>query len=721
MGVLDLLKRDIVKYIYDQGWPELRKIQESAIQHAHDGSNNLILAAPTASGKTEAAFIPAINAVEDWSRGVKIVYVSPLIALINDQFDRITELCAYLDIPVTSWHGESSRSRKQSLLKDPKGILLITPESLEAMLTRRPGEAQSLFGDTEWVIVDELHSFLDTSRGVHVKSLLGRIRKLAKRSPRYIGMTATLNRDSYVIAKHFFGAERDASVLLDSSRNELTTTILYEQSDGPTTSSGIIDDIFDYSCRESMLVFPNARGRVEEIAVGLKRRAKRTKNNVRYFAHHASVDKDLRLEAEEFAKTSKQQLFTICCTSTLELGIDIGAVDSIAQVEGAPSVASLTQRLGRSGRQKHHSILHLYASKEWSLLQSIATLELHKRGTIEQVVPIKKPYNVLVQQALSLLLQYSGLSRQDLLVQLNALDCWGDISGDQIKQVIDHLMEIDFIEDVDGSYVTGLAAEKSIESRDFYAHFEAKMEFQVINNHEHIGEMPLTMATTIGANVYLAARVWTITDIDTYSKKMHVTPATDGKAPIFGGGAGDISHVVRREMLHCLQEVEEINSYFDPVIQDALSKLSKENLTANGDDFLIQNPSGQKQTLMTFAGSKINRTLRLFLKMRNKADTSEEITLDDFESSISCPNLVTYLSSLRNEPITSQALGDWFGDNEKELSDLLIGTKYLSLLPKVLQIDYLVSNHFAVDDTNTFLAEHGQRILSMRSGLPDQA
>jgi ATP-dependent Lhr-like helicase len=570
LSALDLLQRNIVKYIYEQGWPSLRRIQEAAIQQAHDTSNNLILAAPTASGKTEAAFIPAINGITDWSSGVKIIYVSPLIALINDQFKRITELCEYMDVPVTSWHGESSRTRKKQLLKDPRGILLITPESLEAMLTRRPGEAQALFGDVEWVIVDELHSFLDTSRGVHVKSLLGRISRLAKKAPRYIGMTATLNRESYSLAKSFFISSRDSSVLLDGSRNELSTTIVYERSDGVGTPSGIIDNIYDYSCRESMLVFPNARGRVEEIAVGLKRRAKKSGNNVRYFAHHASVDKELRLEAEEFAKASKQQLFTICCTSTLELGIDIGAVDSVAQVEGPPSVASLAQRLGRSGRQKQHSILHLYASKEWSLLQGIATLELYKHGTIEEVAPIKKPYNVLVQQILSLLLQFSGMSRQDLLAQLHSLECWGEISSNEIEQVIDHLKDIDFIEDVDHVYVTGISAERTIESKDFYAHFEPKVEFQVLSNHEHIGEMPLSTAVTVGANVFLAARIWKIMDVDSYGKKIRVIPAEDGKAPIFGGGAGDVSHLVRREMLACLQDV-------DRTIQEALAKLANEN------------------------------------------------------------------------------------------------------------------------------------------------
>ena len=703
MSAIDLLRRDIVKYIYDQGWPALRPIQEAAIQHAHDGNNNLILAAPTASGKTEAAFLPAINSVNDWTSGLKIVYVSPLIALINDQFKRVTELCDYLDIPVTSWHGESSQTSKKNLLKNPQGILLITPESIEAMLTRRPGEAATLFADVEWVIVDELHSFLETTRGVHVKSLLGRTAALSKQPPRYIGMTATLNRNSYAVAKRFFANSRDASVLLDNAKNELTTTIRYEESNSMSIPANFIDEIFNYSSQESMLVFPNARGRVEEIAVGLKRRANKAKNHVRYFAHHASVDKELRLEAEEFAKTSTYQLFTICCTSTLELGIDIGAVDSVSQVEAAPSVSSLAQRLGRSGRKKRHSILHLFASKDWSLLQSLASLELYTEGTVEEVVPISKPYGVFVQQVLSILLQFSGLDRAALIRKLVALDAWGTISETEMNQIIDHLLEIEYLEDVDGTLITGIGAERCIESRDFYAHFDSKVEFRVVSDHEHIGEIPLSLETIVGANIYLAARIWKIKDIDVTSKKIFVTPARDGKPPKFGGDAGDVSHLVRRKMLSVLQHIDEPQQY-EVNIVDSLKKLAKENISPNSTDYYLRQTSQKLQTMTTLAGSKINRTILLFLlTVRNESDSLNDFKLDDFSSSISCPNLQEYLDKIQLQPLGDREVSLWLMENDKYVDNLIIGIKYLDLLPRELQIKYLMKNYFDIVATNHFL------------------
>ena len=191
------------------------------------------------------------------------------------------------------------------------------------------------------------------------------------------------------MAKLFFGNDQKTAVLVDSSQNKLSVSLKYQYSDTPSLPNELVDDIYLKSKSERMLVFPNARGKVEEIAVRLQRRAKKEHCAIRYFSHHASVDKELRLEAEHFAKAAHDELFTICCTSTLELGIDIGAVDSICQVEAASSVSSLAQRLGRSGRLERHSKLHLYATGNWSLLQSIASTELFKKGQLEVISPIK--------------------------------------------------------------------------------------------------------------------------------------------------------------------------------------------------------------------------------------------------------------------------------------------------------------------------------------------
>jgi ATP-dependent helicase Lhr and Lhr-like helicase len=706
VAAFDLLRSEIKTYIWEQGWPSLRPIQEAAITQVSTTNDNLILAAPTASGKTEAAFLPAINEVSDWQSGVKILYVSPLIALINDQFKRVTDLCEYLNVPVTSWHGEASQAQKKHLIKQPQGIILITPESIEAMLVRRPAEARRLFSGIEYIIIDELHSFLDSVRGVHLQSLLQRIRALTIQPPRHIGLSATLSRDSYALAKTFFGVNQTTTVLLDSSRNELTVTLQHEQNDKPLLPAAIIDDIYERSQSERMLVFPNARGKVEDIAVRLQKRAKRDNSSVRYFAHHASVDKELRLEAEHFAKSSQGELFTICCTSTLELGIDIGAVDSICQVEAAPSVASLAQRLGRSGRLKHHSKLHLYSTNGWSLAQSVASTELFRQGKLELITPIAKPFDVLFQQILSHLLERNSLKRDGLTALLNGMPYWQQITLDEINELLDHMISIGFIEVVDGEFIAGLAAERIIESRGFYAHFEDKQEFRVLHNAQHIGDMPHLPTVEPGVNVFLAARIWKITSIDDETKKIFVIPAHDGKPPVYGGEGGEVSHLVRQTMRSVLLDSLEgtLPSYTEQTSLVALREIAQSAGVEEGSKQSLQARQlpANKETLATFAGTRINKTILLYLTMQ---PDEEKVELDDHASTITGRELSRRVAQICHAPVTVESVKAWLMDSPAQLTALTSSNKYARFLPQSLQIQSVIHNNLDIPSTNEFLGK----------------
>lgn len=702
MSAFESLRTEIQSYIWEQGWPSLRPIQEAAISHYYTSIDNLILAAPTASGKTEAAFLPAISKVDDWQDGVKIIYISPLIALINDQFQRVTELCGYLGVPVTRWHGESSQGQKKRLLKVPKGILLITPESVEALFSRRPAQAKQLFSGVECVIIDELHSFLDTPRGVHLQSLLHRISEQKAKKPRFIGLSATLSHDSYSLAKLFFGNDQTTTVLVDSSQNKLTVTMKYNPSDTPSVPSEIIDDIYKKSQSERMLVFPNARGKVEEIAVRIQKRAKKDHSSVRYFSHHASVDKELRLEAEHFAKAARDELFTICCTSTLELGIDIGAVDSICQVDAASSVSSLAQRLGRSGRLEHHSKLHLYATTNWSLLQSIASTELFKKSLLEPISPIKKPFEVLFQQILSLLLQYNSLKRAELINMLLTTPCWQQIQAEEIEQLIDHMITLKLIEKVDQDLIVGLAAERIVESRNFYAHFENKTEYRVLHGTQHIGDMPRLPDIVEGVNVFLAARIWKINSVDDQTKKIFVVPANDGKPPVYGGEGGEVSHLVRQTMFFTLLDLSALPEYCSEDVKIALLDLAQliGVISLQSGELPLQKQSNGKECLTTFAGTKINRTLVLLLAMQ--AD-QEDVEVNEYTSSITCKDLRKRIVQIRSNHTTERDIEVWLKNNPDQLQAMLPKTKYISFLPSNLQIQIVLFNILDLANTNRFL------------------
>jgi ATP-dependent Lhr-like helicase len=688
-------------YIWEQGWPSLRPIQEASITHYANSNNNLILAAPTASGKTEAAFLPAINGVDDWKTGVRIIYISPLIALINDQFKRVTELCEHLNINVTSWHGEASQAQKKKLMKQPEGIVLTTPESIEAMLVHRPAQAASLFENVDCIVIDELHSFLDSARGVHLQSLLQRLRNLNKVLPRHIGLSATLSRESYEQAKSFFGLDQETTVLVDSSKNELSVSLLHIHNDGKNVPTEIIDEIYKTSQYERMLIFPNARGKVEEIAVRLQRRAKKDQSLVRYFAHHASVDKDLRLEAEHFAKAAQDELFTICCTSTLELGIDIGAVDSVCQVDAAPSVTSLAQRLGRSGRLQQHSKLHLFTTNGWSLLQAVACTELFREGVLEPMSPIKKPYEVLFQQILSILLEKNSLTKRDLLNGLALNPSWRNIDNEEIVVLVEHMLATGLLEEIDSELIVGLAAESIIESRGFYAHFENRREYRVLNEAQHIGDMPRLPTVEVGVNVFLAARIWKITAIDDNTKKIFVTPAKDGRPPIYGGEGGDVSHLVRQTMREVLVELNVLPDYISESAKVELAQRYQEAGIDSKNPVMmkVQKLSNGKEVFTTFAGSKINRSLFLMLKI----DSDVKVDLDDHQTAISMVGLSEQLRNLQTSPITIPKMKAWLVDNPELLLALSPGGKYSRFLPEELLISAAIENILDVESTNDWL------------------
>lgn len=196
----ELLDRKVQKWIWKEGWKELREIQEKSIPTILDGNNDLIIASATASGKTEAAILPILsNAIQENNSGVYGLYIGPLKALINDQYRRFSDIAESIDLNITPWHGDINSSKKKKLLKNPSGVLLITPESLESIFVNHGTEIDNLFGHLQYVIIDELHSFIGNERGQHLRSLLDRLELSVKKQIARIGLSATLGDRKSVV------------------------------------------------------------------------------------------------------------------------------------------------------------------------------------------------------------------------------------------------------------------------------------------------------------------------------------------------------------------------------------------------------------------------------------------------------------------------------------------------------------------------------------------
>jgi ATP-dependent Lhr-like helicase len=612
----ELLSEPIRKYVRDQRWEQLRPIQNAAISRILTTDNNYILASRTASGKTEAAFLPILTKVDFSENGVQVLYISPLIALINDQFHRVEELCTSLEIPVTKWHGEANRSQKERLIKKPEGIVLITPESLEAMFVNKPYNVRHLFSNLKFVVIDEIHSFIGTDRGTQLKSILSRLQDVNNNNFIVIGLSATIG--DYEEAKRFTGDEEGTKVLLDRTAKEINAQFRYFRSETEELPLDLLKNLYLETKNNKALIFPNSRGRVEEVAVKLKKISDRVNGHSNYFSHHSSVDKGVREYVEFFAKNNRYQNFCISCTSTLELGIDIGSVDEVVQIDATHSIASLIQRVGRSGRKEGQSSnLFLYATDRWSLLQALACWELHKEGFIEPPQINEKPYDILLHQILSVTKGHSGIKLKDLIGQIKNNFAFRKIEEEEINEIIDHLISIDFLERLQDEILIGIEGERIVNSRDFYSMFKTEANLKVVNAGNTIGEIPYSPQIAEDENIFLAARIWKIKAVDFDANKIEVIPAKDGKKPKFSGSGVSIHPRIRQKMLDILFSEDRFEEL------DAAGVQEIEHMRKEFAVFKIENTDSERPLLInengveffSFTGTRINRTIEFLLDL----------------------------------------------------------------------------------------------------------
>ncbi|MEG1187515.1 MAG: DEAD/DEAH box helicase [Bacteroidales bacterium] len=684
------LSEPIRRYIRDKRWEKLRPIQAAAINRIIDSDDHFILASRTASGKTEAAFLPILSKTDFHEPGIQVLYISPLIALINDQFNRVEELCGYLDVSVTKWHGEANKSQKEKALKNPGGIMLITPESLEAMFVHRPYNIRKLFSNLKYVVIDEIHSFIGSDRGTQLKSILSRLQEINNSRFCVIGLSATIG--DYNEAKQFTGDPEHTKVLIDKTAKEIHSDFRYFKNDAVELPLELLKDLYIESRQSKMLIFPNSRGRTEEIAVKLKKISERVGGHPYYFSHHSSVDRNVREYIEYFAKNNQHNFFAITCTSTLELGIDIGSVDKVAQIDATNSVASLIQRVGRSGRKEGASSnLLLYATDPWELLQSIACWELYKEGIIDPPEVVVKPYDIFIHQLLSIVKGRSGIEEPVLVDELLMNNAFRHITNQEMEEIISYLIKADMLERAGGELIIGLEGELVVNSREFYTVFKSEDGFKVVCEGNTIGEVPFSPLIMEGENLFLAAKIWKISTVDLKSQKIIVMPAKDGKRPIFFGTGAPVHPVIREKMLQLLLQTHDID-YLDEAAMDELRKLRASfagfKLTHRHQRPLLIHDN--RCELYTFTGTKINRALSCLLTLSGIqnaiGETSSEIDIEELPSVVK--HCWKNLPSLRSE------VDHYLVNLLQEKPNLINFSKWGYLLPQKYQIDLLKNRYY---------------------------
>ena len=696
----DLLSEPIRKFIRDKGWEQLRPIQTAAIAKILASDDNIILASRTASGKTEAAFLPILSKVNFNDSGVQVLYISPLIALINDQFYRIEELCKNLDVTVTKWHGEANKTLKERLIKQPNGIVLITPESLEAMFVNKPYNVKQLFSNLKYVVIDEIHSFIGTDRGIQLKSILSRLQKVNSKSFSIVGLSATIG--DYDEAKRFTGDELKTKVLLDRTAKEINALFRYFKNKNEELPLELLKDLYIETKDNKVLIFPNSRGRAEEVSVKLRKISDRVKGHPNYFSHHSSVDREVREYVEYFAKNNNRQNFCISCTSTLELGIDIGTVDEVVQIDATHSIASLIQRVGRSGRKEGESSnLYLYATNEWSLLQSIACWLLYKEGFIEPPQKNEKPYDILVHQALSITKGHSGIRLTELINQLQENAAFNQIELSEIEEILKHLIEIDFLEKLQHEVIIGVEGEKVVNSRDFYSVFKTEENFKVVNAGNTIGEIPFSPQIIEDENILLSAKIWKIKFVEHKAKKIEVIPTKDGKKPMFFGGGATIHQRIREKMFEVLYSKTDYD-FLDQPSCDETEILRKDFSVFNITNLQSDRPllkAEKHLQLFTFTGTRINRTIQLLLNIAGIKNTLDDSS-SSFDIEVPKQELISKWSYL-SFPLTN--IDTHISTLLQTNPALLDFSKWGSYLPDNYKIKLLKYRYFDIEQTAQLL------------------
>ena len=641
-GVFGKFAPFIQDYIYKNGWEQLRGVQLEAARVLFETDHNLLITSSTASGKTEAAFFPVISMMtDDPPVTFGAIYIAPLKSLINDQFARLDELLDLSGIPVFHWHGDVAASHKNKALLNPGGILQITPESLEGMLLNRSNDIIRLFGDLRFVVIDEVHIMTGTDRGNQIICQLNRIQRLIQRSPRRIGLSATVG-DAKLAAEWLgagSGVETEYPVVTEGKTSwKLGVEHFYIQDDRENQSDEPYDEtppehaeldagyeyIYDCVKDKKCILFSNSREEVEYVTATMRQIAAHRDEPDIFYIHHGNLSAAIREEAEAKLKDDEQQIVT-CATVTLELGIDIGRLERVVQLDSPTTVSSFLQRLGRSGRRGSPPEMMLVFREDnplpntplpqlipWGLLRAVAIIQLYIEERFIEPPNIKKlPFSLMFQQTLSIVASAGELTAPNLADRVMNLPAFSRVSKDEYKQLLQAMLKNEFLQlTEEKGLIVGLQGEKLINSFKFLAVFKDSEDYTVRCDSDEIGT--ITAPPPVGDRFALAGRVWEVIELDLPRKLIYVK-RVEGKMEIsWPGDYGEIHTRILERMKQVLAE-DAVYPYLKPNARKRLAVVRSLARNTGMLEHSLIPLGGYTWCFFPWLGTRSFRTLRKFL------------------------------------------------------------------------------------------------------------
>ena len=675
------------------GWRDLRPFQDAVIPPILAGKHMIVLA-PTAGGKTEAAFLPLASRMlsEGWT-GLSVLYICPIKALLNNLDVRLQRYSTLLGRRSALWHGDVTTTARRHVLRDPPDCLLTTPESLELMLVSPNVDARSLFSELRAVVVDEIHAFAGDDRGWHLLSVLERITRLAGRELQRVGLSATVGNPELLIEwlAGSCAGERIVYRPTEASSSQAEVKLDYV---GSLNNAAVV--ISRLHRGEKRLVFVDSRARAEELGAKLRQL------NVTAFVTHSSLSQEQRRQAEEaFAYRDD---CVIVATSVLELGIDVGNLDRVIQIDSPSTVSSFLQRMGRTGRRAGtlRNCLFL-ATRDDALVQAAGLIDLWAEGYVEPITPPAEPYHVLAQQLMALVLQDRGIGRHTWFEWVHRVPAFSQLPPERIQEVVTWMLKQGILWEEEGILGIGHKGEEEYGRRHFcelLSVFLSPPLFAVLHGRQEVGYVDeLTfVGKQKGSHVLLlGGRSWKVNHID-WQRRTAYVEATDvtGRSRWKGEGRGlgfRLSQAIKR-----ILATDECSGRWSRRARERIGEIRQEFAWLEPGSTVALVAGDGEVEWWTFGGNRANATLARQLAQETGSKVTHDSFTLTFESAVKLHDVERAIGAIRQQNVA--------GMRPAVDATAIDGLKFSECLPVELAIEMLERRLQEPEVTRRILEEH---------------